>query len=449
MRLGWLLVVSLVSCVPSQSSVFHPVDRELQRRLGTSASWGGPDASSRQAIESMLGKRLDVDAAVRIALAQNRRLQAEYEGLGIAASQIADATVLGTTSVDFNHKFAIGGGGGETELTAIQDVLSLLQIGQRRGVAKAELAAAQARAIDATVMLVAKVEMAYYDYVAAQQDLKTVTSAFDAADAAATLVERQHAAGNTTDLALVREQEQRQRLEVEVKRAAQLVDEQRARLGGAMGVSSEQGAWTTADQLPSPPASPPPLQDLEAIAQASNLEAAALGSDAEAAAGRRRLAIVRAFVPELGAGVAVARRDNSNWEVGPAIRVGIPLFDQQQGPRARARAEERRARAELAATRTEAHADVLTLRSRLLRAFDEAHQLLDVVVPLRKRVLEETVLQYNAMNASTFELLMARRDMVDIGRQSIDAVRRYWNAAAEVRALQRGGHAMAQREASR
>ena len=449
MRLGWLLVVPLVSCVPSRSSVFHPVDRELQRRLGTSVSWGGPDASSRKAIDAMLGKPLDVDAAVRIALAQNRRLQAEYESLGIAASQIADATVLGTTSVDFNHKFSLGSGGGETEVTAVQDLLSLLQIGQRRGVANAELAAAQARAIDATVMLVAQVEMAYYDYIAAQQDLKAVTTAFEAADAAAMLVERQHAAGNTTDLALVREQEQRQRLQIEMKRAAQVVDEQRAHLGGVMGVGSEQSAWTTPDQLPPPPATQPPLEDLEAVAQASNLEVSALGADARAAAGRRRLAVVRAFLPELGAGVAVARRDGSNWEVGPAIRIGIPLFDQQQGPRARARAEERRARAELAATKTEVHADVLALRSRLLSAFEEAHQLIDVVVPLRKRVLEETVLQYNAMNASTFELLMARRDMVDIGRQSIDALRRYWNTAAEVKALQRGGHAMAQKEPSR
>ena len=449
MRLGWFLAVGLLGCVPSRSTVFRPVDQELQRRIGTSVTWGSPDAKTAGAIVAILAKPLDADAAVRIALVQNRRLQANYESLGIAASQVADATVLGATSVDFNHKFAMGGGGGETEVTAVQDVLSLFQIGQRRGVANAELSAAQARAVDATVMLVADVEIAYYDYVAAQQDLKTVTIAFDAADAAATLVERQHAAGNTTDLALVREQEQRQRLQVEVKRAAQLVEEQRARLGGAMGLTADQNAWTTPDMLPAAPALPPALDDLEAIAQSSSLEASALGLDAEAAAGRRRMAIVRAIIPELGAGVAGARRDGGGWEVGPAIRIGIPLFDQQQGPRARARAEERRARAELAATKTEVHADVLELRSRLLRTFEQAHQLFDVVLPLRKRVLEETVLQYNAMNANTFELLMARRDMVEIGRESIDALRRYWNAAAEVKALQRGGHAMQQREASR
>jgi outer membrane protein TolC len=52
------------------------------------------------------------------------------------------------------------------------------------------------------------------------------------------------------------------------------------------------------------------------------------------------------------------------------------------------------------------------------------------------------VLQYNAMNASTFELLTARREMVDVGQQYIEALRRYWRAMAEAKALQRGGRAM-------
>jgi outer membrane protein TolC len=87
-------------------------------------------------------------------------------------------------------------------------------------------------------------------------------------------------------------------------------------------------------------------------------------------------------------------------------------------------------------------ASAQTTRSRIEQAFAEVRQIVDVVMPLRRRVLDQTVLQYNAMNASTFELLMARRDMVDVGRQYIDALRRYWSAMAEAKALRRGGHAM-------
>jgi cobalt-zinc-cadmium efflux system outer membrane protein len=284
--------------------------------------------------------------------------------------------------------------------------------------------------------------MAFYDLVAAVQERELVQTAFDAASASADLVERQHAAGNATDLALVREQEQRERARIEVTRAEQLIQEHRAHLASLFGVPAKSATWTTAGRLPDPPASEPALDDLEQAAIESSLDLTALRADADAASARHRYALVRAIVPELGAGVAVARRDGGDWEVGPALRIGIPLFNQQQGPRARARAEERRARNELAATDTELRASAETTRSRVKQAFTEVRHLVDVVLPLHKRVLDETVLQYNAMNASAFELLMARREMTDVGRQYIEALRRYWSAMAEAKALQRGGHAL-------
>jgi outer membrane protein TolC len=59
-------------------------------------------------------------------------------------------------------------------------------------------------------------------------------------------------------------------------------------------------------------------------------------------------------------------------------------------------------------------------------------------MPLRQRIVDETLKQYNAMNASTFELLSAQRDLVEGGRQYIDALRRFWRASADARALVRG-----------
>jgi outer membrane protein TolC len=203
---------------------------------------------------------------------------------------------------------------------------------------------------------------------------------------------------------------------------------------------------TTISRLPDPPKTAAALDNLELVAQSASLDVVALRADAEAAISRHRYAMVRAFLPELGFGVAAARRESSDWEVGPAVRIALPLFDQQQGPRARALAQERRATNELAATRADVHSEVIAVRSRARQAFAEARQVLDVVLPLRQKVLDETVLHYNAMNATTFELLMARRDVIDVGRQYIDALRRYWDAMAEVKALQRGARAGAQME---
>lgn len=441
MRRAWIATAVLAGCVPSQSAVFGPVARDVQGRIGLTVAWS-EDARASAAVDALLAKPIDLDAAVRISLARNRRLQARFDELGIAASQVAEATVLPPTAVDADYKRALSGGGSEIELSVVQDVLDLLQIGQRRGIANAELRAAQARAVAATVELVAEVEMAFYDAVAAEQERELVKTAFDAAVASADLTERQHAAGNTTDLALVREQEQRERMRIDMGRADQLIKERRTRLAALVGLGDDQKSWSIEGRLPEPPSTPPALGDLEQAAVTASLDLTALRADADAAGARHRYAIVRTVLPELGAGVAVARRDGGEWEAGPALRIGIPLFNQQQGPRARARAEQRRARNEMAATNVELRASAQTTRSRVEQTYAEVRQLADVVMPLRKRVLDETVLQYNAMNANTFELLTARRDMVDIGRQYIEALRRYWSAMTEAKALQRGGHAM-------
>lgn len=444
MRLWWLAAMALTACVPSRSTLFDPVAGDVQRRVGVQVTWN-EDGRTDAAIDALLAKPIDAATAVRIALATNRRLQASYDELGIAGARIAEATVLPPLTVDIDHKFASGTSNGETELEAVQDVLDLIQIGQRRGAARAELDAARARAVAATVRLAADVEQAFDDLLAAQQDQELVRTAFKSAEASADLVERQHAAGNTSDLALDREREQRERMRVEVMRAGLAVTRERARLAMLLGVG-ERRELAAAGRFPDLPAEPPKLDDLDSIATTASLERSALRADAAAASARHRYATVRAFLPELGVGISAAQRDGLPWAAGPTIRFGLPLFNQQQGARARASAEEKRARDELAAVSSELAADVQEVRSRALVAFTEAKQLRDVVMPMRDRILQQTVLQYNAMNASTFELLAARRDMVDAGRQYIDALRRFWRANADVEALRRGGAVTMQQE---
>jgi outer membrane protein, heavy metal efflux system len=427
-----LLFIVLASCVPSQPAVFGPVDRDVRQRIGIGVEWSA-DPRVPAAVAQLLAKPLDRDAAIRIALATNRRLQADYDRLGIAASQVASATVLRPLQIDLEYKLDSK----ELEVDVIQDVLDLLQIPQRRSVANADLDAARSRAVAATVQLVARVEGAYVDVVAAQQEVELRQTAFDAAAAAADVAERMHAAGNLPDLQLARERAQREQARIDLARAQVDVEQKREMFNQQLGLTGDQTKWTITERLPDLPAAAPALDALEKDAIAASLDIAAVRAEADAAAGRVGLARVRSVLPELGIGVAADRTDG-DWDAGPAIAIGLPLFDQGQGPRAKANAELRRARNEMIAIAIEIRATARATRQRALGTYAEAKQLLTVVLPLRQTVLDETLKQFNAMNASTFELLVARRDVVDAGRQYIDALRRFWRAEADARALARG-----------
>jgi cobalt-zinc-cadmium efflux system outer membrane protein len=446
-----VFLLLLASCVPSRSSLWRPVDREVEQRTGQRAAWG-TSAATEATIDSLLAKPLDRAAATRIALAKNQRLQADYEALGIAAGEIASATVLRPLEVELAYKLGISRDAhDEIEIDVTQDILDLVQLPQRRGIARAGLAAARARAVAATVNLVARVEAAHVDAVAAVQTLELRQTAFDAASASAEIAERMHTAGNLPELSLAREHDRREQTRIELGRAQLDVELAREALNEAMGVSGKATKWTIDERLADVPDQAPALDALEQTAVGASLDLEAAKQDAEAAAGRVGVARVRSWLPELGVGVS-ASRDDLGWSAGPAVSLGLPIFNQGQGPRAKANAELRRSQNEHAAIAVELRARARATRQRVLETHAESRHLRAVVLPLRQKIVDETLKHYNAMNASPFELLVARRELVDAGRQYIDALRRYWRADADARALAHGAmigmHAESRVEAS-
>ncbi|HEY0250191.1 MAG TPA: TolC family protein, partial [Kofleriaceae bacterium] len=155
---------------------------------------------------------------------------------------------------------------------------------------------------------------------------------------------------------------------------------------------------------------------------------------AENRAGAERVATI---LPQLGLGASAIERDGE-LEIGPAIRLGLPLFDQHSGERAKANAEAARAAHVYTAEAIELRASARAVRVAALAAYAEARHLHEVVLPLRQQVVDQTLLHYNAMDADPFQLIVARRELAEAGAQYLAALRRYADAASEVTALRRG-----------
>jgi len=425
-----LIPLAIAACVPSSQALRAPVDRLIGERLGAPV-----DPLTAAQIDRLLAQPLDAAAATRIALAGNPRLSAAFDELDIAAGDVAAALGLGPVAID--AKLRLGGPHDEVELDAVQSVLGLVLAPGRRAAARAELAAARATAAATALRLAAQVEIAFTDLLAAQHDVKLRRTALDAADAAATLRERMHAAGNTSDLALARDRDAREQAHIELGRADAALARRRDAINGLLGLSGERTTWTATGPLPDLPPSPPVLDAIEATAITASLDLAAGRQRRDAAEHRASSELLRTFVPELGVGVAIAD-DGHQTTIGPALRIAIPLLDPRSGPRARADALARREAHTLAAQHNELRAAARAARATALATYDEARRLHDVVLPLREQIVGETLKHYNAMDADPFALIAARRELVDGTHQYVDALRRYWNAMAEVTALSRG-----------
>ena len=430
---GFVGLGSLVGCAPTPTALRRPVSAELSRRGLPELSAVSPDqARTSEAVRQLLASPLTLDAALRISLANNRRLQAEAEELGVARADLS-AAVLPPIQVSATYHLST------LEIDALADVLGLFELVGRRKAARAELERVTASVVGSAIRLAAEVEVAYASVQAEQAQLELRRHHFDAAAAAALVRERAFEAGGGTELELARQLDQRETARAQLVRAQLELELARERLSRAMGVSGEDARWTVAPSPPELPPAAPSLDELEREAIAASTELAMGRASARERAQRLGNARLRRWLPRLGVGaVAETADDGDSWSYGPALSLSLPLTGEDTAEERRGESRLRRAQHELYAQAVELRSAARSARLSALGAYTEAAQLRDVVVPLRQRILDETVRHYNAMNADTIALLLAQQGLVEGRHQLIEATARYAEAMAAVSALRRG-----------
>lgn len=433
-----ILVAATTGCLPSNAQMRNGTAQQLGARWAPAmASAASGNAAQRASlVAKLLAAPLTQETVAKIALANNPAMLAAFDELDIAAADVgimlAPPAIHADFSVRWNHHYY------EVESALLVDVLGLINRAVHLKLADAAATQAQSRATARALELATNAELAYLRVVAAQQEAALRQQVFDAADAAVAVRQRMHDAGNTTDLALVRELDQREQTRVELGRAQLAVEITREQLNAALGLSGDQTNWSAAGQLlPALPAAVPAIDELETEAVANSLGVAAARAQAEVAAEQTGIARKRQWLPELALGIAVVEH-GSGVEAGPAIQVGLPWFGSGRAVAERSTAQLHRAQHELTSLAINLRAAARAARMSALAAFAEATNLRDVIVPLRQKIVDETLLHYNAMNADPFTLIMAQRELTDGKRQLLASQLRFAQAMVRVSALRRG-----------
>jgi cobalt-zinc-cadmium efflux system outer membrane protein len=437
-RLSFAPLVALAVTVAGCASASPPGDgfsnvrQSVSDRSGHRVHWNRDSAEDAQAVASvrrLLAEPLSSEAAVQVALLNNPSLQATYEDVGVAQAELVGAGLLRNPVFDAELRFPEGGGSTKVVLTVVADFLDVFQIPLRKRLAKTALQTAELRTADAVLSLAAEVREAYADAVAAQQLLELRRTVNEAAAAAADVAKRLHDAGNLTDLALVSEQALAESAQLELTSAEAEAQAARQRLGQLIG--SVDDAWQLPLGLPDAPRESFAVDELEATALKQRLDLRAaerrIRNAQHALGGAQRFGGVDEL--ELGGG---AEREEGDWSFGPNLAIPLPFFNQGQPRIAAARAELRRSRAQRDALILQTRAEVRTAAAQLTAALSRVARLRDVVLPLRRRIVDETQLQYNAMDVGIFDLLRAKQDEVTAQAQHVAALRDYWTARAKL-----------------
>lgn len=421
-------------CSVPKDAGFSDVRRAVGARLDHDVYWTLNRSENDEvsaSVQRLLDHELTIDGAIQIALLKNQQLQAVYEDLGIAQAALVQAGLLKNPIFDAAVRLRLTGGPVNPEFAIAQDFLDLLFIPMRTRVAGAEFEAAKQRVTAAVLDLAGEVRIACYQLQAELQLLELERAVMASGDAAAAAAARLHAAGNLTDLELASQQALAAEARLDVAAAEAHVVDLRERLNALMGLWGDQTEWTLAGRLPEPPEEEIDLTGVERRAVAASLDLGEMRQQVAAARERVGLARVAGPLPSFDTGV-VADRDDGQWEVGPSVALALPVFDQGQALVATSVAELRRAERHYHALAVQLRAAVRAARSNMLAARHRAVFYNRVLLPLRQRVLAQTQLEYNGMLVGIFQLLQAKQQEIDGGKQYVDALRDYWIARAQL-----------------
>lgn len=442
MRLAVVVCAVLLAggCASIQRERGHAeVAALVEERLGRKTRWnqGTPeDVEVERHLDMLLKADVTSDRAVEVALLNNPGLQATYEDLGVSQADMVQAGLLSNPTLDGSIGFPIRGGGVyEHEVSLVQDFVNLFTLPLRKRVAREQFMADTLRVAHEALATAAEVRKAYTEVQALQQLVELRRMVLQAAEAAADLSARLRAAGNMTELDLASEQASAEGARLDMAGDELALVDAREHLNRLLGLWGPRTQWAISEKLP-------PLPDREASLE--HLESLAIRQRLDIDAARKRVALLwnalelarsTRFFGGVEVGVHEHRDADGPRLFGPTLSLELPLFDQRQALIARLEAQHRQGQRRLMELSVNTRSEVRAARARLLSLRLMIDRYRRVVLPLREKVVEQSQLQYNAMQLGLFPLLTARREQVEAYRGYIVAVRDYWMARAELERL--------------
>ena len=398
-----LLAASCLSARDSAHAARERVGEATAQRLGWPPAAPPIDAPCR--VQELLHDGLDEDDCARLALGLHQGVQARLARLDAGAADAVAAAAWATPTLDAS--LVKLDDGTEVDLGLAQPVWQVVSLRLRQAKADAELRALEHEVVRMLVDATFHARRAHAKASLARAELDQRSAQLAASRAAEELMQDLVAAGNATPA------EAASQAAATARRAALHLDarqawfEAREALNRATGLWGESIDWELATTKVEERADD--FAGIESRAVAASLDLAVARARLDALAQAAGIDGVESFSPEASVGLA-AKQDagSDSFGLGPKLELALPLADGGSAARVAAGARLAQAEHELWVLAVDVRSAARTFRERVRGLRAAELQARTLLVPAERRLVEETLRNFNAMQVGAFDVLRAR-----------------------------------------
>jgi len=391
-------------------------------RSGYEVSWERKaPLGKEEMIECLCQGPLTAEAAVQIALLNSPKIQSLFEEVGIAQSDLVNASLIANPVFGAAVRLPDGSfSTWNTEIDALQPVVDILLQPIRKRAASLQLASTTARVTSELFQFIEMVSATFYNAQAAMINLEWQEKIVEAEELSYLVVVKQIEVGNTNELEsdIHFENYQEALLMYEaMKIELNTLKQQLAQLMGIFEFELCPRMMLTPEICTS-------QDDLVLFAYENRFDPLASRMTTDSIATSMGLYQWYAYT-DFAAGVAYEKDVDGTVTNGPGFALAVPIFNFGQGDRMRNRAMLCQ---NVQMTRDlclQIQQEVDTYYEGMVISQKRADQLQNAVIPHRRDLIDQTLRFYNFMNASVFDLLEAKVAELESEMMFVEATRDY------------------------
>lgn len=435
---------SLGGCATfSKDGGFSGVQETAQKYVKQEIVWPkteGEQTKIADRVRELLQKPMDVECVVQIALLNNKDLQASFYELGISEADVVQAGRL--PNPKFSMLYAKNGGEYKIEQMLTFNIFSLLTMPKMLEIERRRFEQAKQTTSFEVLKLANQTRVAYFNAVAATEQVGYSEQVKASAEASAELARRMVKAGNWNKLEQAREQSFYAQAALDFAYAKNKQVRTYEALSRLLYVSVDK--LILEERLPDLPKSINDLQPFEKTAFEQRLDLQTMRLETEVLAKQLGLTKTTRFINvlEIGPARVLEGRRSDPYKNGVNISFELPLFDWGAARVAHAEATYMQAVNHTAQKVINAQSEVREAYSNYRANYDIAKHYREEIVPLQKKIMSESQLRYNGMLTSPFELFVDARAQVTSVKNYIESLHEFWLAESALQMTLIGGQNM-------